>query len=65
MACRMSGESASPATDPPPTAPEAPLASDCCGGGCDRCVYDLHDEALARYRAELAAWQARQGVSKS
>jgi hypothetical protein len=46
--------------DSPPTPPEPPLASDCCGGGCARCVYDLHDEAMTRYHEQLAAWQARQ-----
>jgi hypothetical protein len=45
--------------DPPPLPPEKPGASDCCGGGCARCVYDLYDEALARYQAELQAWQER------
>lgn len=47
-------------SDPPPTPPEPPLASDCCGGGCARCVHDLYDEALEKFAAELAAWQARQ-----
>lgn len=46
--------------DPPPVAPPEPDAADCCGEGCIRCVYDTHDEAIERYRAALAAWQARQ-----
>ena len=45
--------------DPPPQAPLAPTADDCCQGGCARCVYDLYEDALDRYRADLAAWQAR------
>ncbi|HVI59957.1 MAG TPA: oxidoreductase-like domain-containing protein [Luteimonas sp.] len=45
--------------DPPPIPPEKPLPSDCCEGGCDRCVFDLYAEELAQYEAELAAWRAR------
>jgi len=45
--------------DPPPVRPTEPDAADCCGEGCTRCVYDLYEEALERYRAALAAWQAR------
>jgi Oxidoreductase-like protein, N-terminal. len=45
--------------DPPPVRPTEPDAADCCGEGCARCVYDLYEEALERYRAALAAWQAR------
>ncbi|MDR5838642.1 oxidoreductase-like domain-containing protein [Caballeronia sp. LZ034LL] len=45
--------------DPRPTPPECPLPGDCCQSGCDPCVFDLYDEALARYRTELAAWEAR------
>ncbi len=41
---------------PPPLDPEA-----CCGQDCDPCVLELQSAALDRYRAELAAWQARQG----
>jgi hypothetical protein len=48
------------APDLPPTPPEPPLASDCCGGGCVRCVYELYDEALARYEAALATWRQHQ-----
>jgi hypothetical protein len=50
---------ADPDPDPPPVAPEKPLPSDCCEGGCDRCVFDRYAEALAHYEARLAAWRAR------
>lgn len=59
---------ASPATDlsvadlpddPRPEPPEPPLPSDCCDSGCDPCVYDLHAEAMAGYRARLAQWLER------
>jgi hypothetical protein len=45
--------------DPPPRRPADPDPGDCCGGGCARCVYDLHDDAMARYEAALAAWRGR------
>jgi hypothetical protein len=50
---------ADPDPDPPPVAPDKPLPSDCCEGGCERCVFDRYAEALAVYEARLAAWQAR------
>ena len=48
--------------DPPPVAPERPLPSDCCDGGCAVCVWDVYDEALRRYRIALADWQARMTI---
>ena len=45
--------------DPPPAPPVRPSADDCCQGGCARCVYDLYEDAMDRYRADLAAWNAR------
>jgi hypothetical protein len=45
--------------DPKPQAPQKPLASDCCEGGCDRCVFDAYAEELAFFERELAAWRAR------
>lgn len=45
--------------DPPPVHPAELDAADCCGEGCVRCVYDIYEDALERYRVALAAWQAR------
>jgi hypothetical protein len=47
--------------DPAPLPPVRPTADDCCQGGCARCVYDLYEDAMDRYRADLAAWRARHG----
>jgi len=40
------------ATDSIDPEPERPLPSDCCDGGCTRCVFDV-------YADELQAWQER------
>ena len=48
-----------PADDPRPTPPERPLPEDCCQSGCSPCVFDLYEEALDRYEADLRAWEAR------
>ncbi|MDH5833335.1 oxidoreductase-like domain-containing protein [Luteimonas sp. M1R5S59] len=45
--------------DPRPQPPEPPLPSDCCDGGCDPCVYDLHAEAMRDYRERLERWRRR------
>ena len=44
----------------PPVAPLTPDINDCCLSGCIPCIFDQYDEALARYRLELQAWQQRQ-----
>lgn len=46
--------------DPMPQPPERPGDDECCESGCDNCVWVAYSEARNRYRAELAAWQARQ-----
>ncbi|WP_267223272.1 oxidoreductase-like domain-containing protein [Dyella silvae] len=48
-----------PSNDPPPTPPQRPDDEDCCGQGCVPCIFDLYDEAMGRYREELAAWKER------
>ena len=44
---------------PRPQPPARPGEEDCCKGGCDRCVFDLYDDAMERYEAELKAWEER------
>lgn len=48
-----------PDDDPQPLAPQRPMPYDCCHSGCEPCVFDLYDEALERYEAQLRAWRAR------
>ncbi len=43
---------------PRPVPPVQPDLDDCCRSGCVPCVFDLYEEALARYERELAAWKA-------
>ncbi|BFI95707.1 MAG: hypothetical protein RSP_12170 [Rhodanobacter sp.] len=45
--------------DPPPQPPTEPDPGECCGNGCDPCIFDLYGDQLAYYRTALAAWKAR------
>ncbi|MFC3650875.1 oxidoreductase-like domain-containing protein [Dyella humi] len=45
--------------DPPPRPPVEPDPGDCCGNGCDPCIFDLYEEARQHYREALAAWRER------
>ena len=56
----MSTSTPIPSADPKPEPPVAPDLNDCCGNGCDPCIFDLHDMAMAQYRQVLKEWQARQ-----
>lgn len=53
---------ANPADDPRPVPPERPGDNDCCGSGCDPCIFDYYYQELDRYREELRAWEARQAA---
>lgn len=48
--------------DPKPERPPEPEPWECCGSGCDPCVYDRYWEALTNYEAALRSWEARQGI---
>jgi hypothetical protein len=37
---------------PPP--PREPLPEECCGRGCERCVYVFYEEALQRWQDKIA-----------
>ena len=45
--------------DPRPLPPREPAPEECCGGGCEPCVYDRYNDALERYRDALQAWLQR------
>lgn len=42
-----------------PAPPQPPEPEDCCGSGCDPCVYELYDEALERWERRVARIRAR------
>jgi hypothetical protein len=49
----------------PPSPPVEPEPWECCGSGCEPCVYDRYWEELARYEEALARWRkavARRGA---
>lgn len=48
------------ANPPRPVPPVQPALEDCCRSGCTPCIFDLYDDAMERYLAELKAWEARQ-----
>jgi Oxidoreductase-like protein, N-terminal len=50
-----------PDAPPAPIPPVQPGLDDCCRSGCTPCVFDLYEEAMERYRIELAKWTARYG----
>ena len=45
--------------DPPPPAPILPDLDECCGQGCEPCIFDLYEAAQERHRDALKAWQDR------
>jgi hypothetical protein len=51
-----------PGNDPRPVPPQRPDNDECCGGGCNPCIFDAYEDARERYEAALAAWRARHGI---
>ena len=50
---------APPIIDPMPEPPAPPELDECCGSGCDPCIFDLHERAMEQYRHDLAQWRGR------
>ena len=48
--------------DPPPVEPVAPEPEECCGNGCDPCIFDFYAIERERYFEQLRAWRARQAA---
>jgi len=48
-----------PDPDPMPQPPEQPELEACCGSGCDPCIFDAYDLAVAVCRLALRAWRSR------
>lgn len=46
--------------EPKPQPPIEPEPWECCGSGCDPCIYDRYWEALTNYEIALRTWEARQ-----
>jgi hypothetical protein len=53
-----------PDDDPRPEPPERPDNNACCQSGCDPCIFDLYDEEVGRWRAAVAAWEAREAARR-
>ncbi|SPS01259.1 conserved hypothetical protein [Cupriavidus taiwanensis] len=57
----VAGSTVSP-DDPRPEPPERPADNECCGSGCDPCIFDYYYQEMDRYREALRAWEARQAA---
>lgn len=40
-----------------PAPPEPPGDNECCGNGCDPCVWTVYQTEMNAYRQALARWQ--------
>ena len=45
-----------------PQPPTEPLPEECCGRGCENCVYVYYENALLRWQAKVAAILSEQGI---
>ena len=48
-----------------PPAPEHPLDSDCCGGGCTPCVMDIYQQELELWQEECAHIMSGEAENKT
>jgi len=48
-----------PALPARPIPPQPPVPGECCGRGCEMCMWDYYRLAQARYAEADAAWQAQ------
>ncbi len=46
-----------------PQAPAEPDPADCCGSGCVRCIFDVHEDKMQRFHETLAEWE-KQGSGR-
>ena len=58
----MTAPAADPPSDHPPLEPPRPEDYECCGNGCEPCIFDLHAQAVDRWRSEMKAWRERQAA---
>jgi hypothetical protein len=45
-----------------PPRPEEPLPGECCGRGCERCVYVYYEEALQRWEEKIIQLKVTHGM---
>ena len=45
-----------------PPRPEEPLPGECCGRGCEHCVYVYYEEALLRWEEKIVLLKAKHGI---
>lgn len=41
--------------------PTPPRPQECCGTACDPCIWTYHHRAVAKWQAQMDAWQAAGG----
>lgn len=53
---------ADPALGKLPPKPKEPDAYECCGRGCDPCVYDYYAKALTRWEKKVAEFEQQENA---
>ncbi|MFV0284032.1 MAG: oxidoreductase-like domain-containing protein [Castellaniella sp.] len=48
-----------PLDDPRPEEPVEPDLNECCGNGCEPCVFDTYAEERRVWQQAVKAWEAR------